>query len=678
MNQLNILSVDIAQPLGMTKLKPDSTLSSADQAATSGNQSFADLVREHLNQDDKEKAGGTDSEDGKKSPLIALLAKQQSVKPVGSKSNEQPGSEEQGISEIASKATLIEQETQGEIKTSEKTATEPQTLMALLNAANKMLPAEAADTSQTSGQNAITSQNESKTDETAQTLTEQASGKQGLVGEAIPKDVIAQQAILEHLGNEDIDPEGVLKQELVAAKVQTEQGQTGPALSDGKNSAQDLIEPSLANKATNEQAASGETPDSEQLQNLKVSGGAEPPVSELDSAKTSKQQGEAEPSNNNATALEKQIPNREGSRADQVTTATPGEPAPEPAAEPKPAPAPSQPSQQAQTSIAQSASPENQQEKVDETARLRAESIAAQNSVEADEKNVKVNTGSNQASVASKTPTITPNNAGQQVPQHNTQTSETVDVNADHKDHNVKDNLSEHEVKLKGNANQSSDESIAGKEEQSAKQDNNQNASQNSQQQHQPQQGQGITEAVEQRSEHKDTEQLLDAIAGKITKETNANLKSSMVNLNDNLNLYNKDATVALKEKVMLMVNQKMQQVEIRLDPAELGSMHIRVNLQNEQASVSFLVQSQQAKEALEQNIGKLKEMLAESGVDVGNADIERQDKGEKNGQDDNISNQGQGVNEGDNHGDSDSQTQEINVSAKQLSGAQSGIDYYA
>ena len=56
------------------------------------------------------------------------------------------------------------------------------------------------------------------------------------------------------------------------------------------------------------------------------------------------------------------------------------------------------------------------------------------------------------------------------------------------------------------------------------------------------------------------------------------------------LNLQQQDATLQLRERVHVMVRQNIQVAEIRLDPAELGQMQIRVNLQQEQASVQFIV----------------------------------------------------------------------------------------
>ena len=47
----------------------------------------------------------------------------------------------------------------------------------------------------------------------------------------------------------------------------------------------------------------------------------------------------------------------------------------------------------------------------------------------------------------------------------------------------------------------------------------------------------------------------------------------------------------SLKDKVMVMMNQKLQQIEIRLDPQELGNVNVKINMQNEQAVVGdFLI----------------------------------------------------------------------------------------
>jgi len=143
---------------------------------------------------------------------------------------------------------------------------------------------------------------------------------------------------------------------------------------------------------------------------------------------------------------------------------------------------------------------------------------------------------------------------------------------------------------------------------------------------------------------------------------------------NETISIYRKDFSNALKDKVMVMVNQKLRQLEIRLDPPELGSMQVRLNLQNEQAAVNFVVQNQQAKEALEQNINKLKDMLADSGVDVGDANIEQRDH-QSSEQDELASNFS------DKQQASEQELSEsklLNTSTNLYKASATGVDYYA
>ncbi|WP_206484724.1 flagellar hook-length control protein FliK [Thalassotalea sp. G2M2-11] len=149
--------------------------------------------------------------------------------------------------------------------------------------------------------------------------------------------------------------------------------------------------------------------------------------------------------------------------------------------------------------------------------------------------------------------------------------------------------------------------------------------------------------------------------------------KSAINIQNETIAIYRKDFSTALKDKVMVMVNQKIKQLDIRLDPPELGSMQVRLNLQNEQAAVSFVVQNQQAKEALEQNMDKLKHMLADSGVDVGDTDIEQRESCSDN--------QGESAGAKNGHAgqEEDALDSGISFSGQNLYKASAtGVDYYA
>lgn len=155
--------------------------------------------------------------------------------------------------------------------------------------------------------------------------------------------------------------------------------------------------------------------------------------------------------------------------------------------------------------------------------------------------------------------------------------------------------------------------------------------------------------------------------------EVSQNQKSNTQLHQETIAIFRKDFSDAVKGKVMLMISQKLQQFDITLDPPELGNMQVRVNLQGEQATVNFIVQNQQAKEALEQNMHKLRDLLADQGVDVGEANVEQQSDNESN--DENTENSPH--NSITNTADA-SDAIEHSLSASMLNSSSTSVDYYA
>ncbi|QTH63768.1 flagellar hook-length control protein FliK [Psychrosphaera ytuae] len=80
-----------------------------------------------------------------------------------------------------------------------------------------------------------------------------------------------------------------------------------------------------------------------------------------------------------------------------------------------------------------------------------------------------------------------------------------------------------------------------------------------------------------------------------------------------------------IQTQVGLMMARNMKSVDIRLDPPELGSIQVKLSL-GEQANVSFVVSTQQAKDALEDSLPKLREMLEKQGMELGNSDVSKDD----------------------------------------------------
>ncbi|MCH2041591.1 MAG: flagellar hook-length control protein FliK [Saccharospirillaceae bacterium] len=87
--------------------------------------------------------------------------------------------------------------------------------------------------------------------------------------------------------------------------------------------------------------------------------------------------------------------------------------------------------------------------------------------------------------------------------------------------------------------------------------------------------------------------------------------------------------TPAMGSRIVTMVAENIQQAEIHLDPPELGSLEIKLQVNQEQASVQVQVQTPQVKEVLEANAQRLKDELAEQGLELAGFDVSQQEKGQ-------------------------------------------------
>jgi len=93
------------------------------------------------------------------------------------------------------------------------------------------------------------------------------------------------------------------------------------------------------------------------------------------------------------------------------------------------------------------------------------------------------------------------------------------------------------------------------------------------------------------------------------------------------LDLQQTEASQKLQERINIMMSRNIQRADIRLDPPELGSVHIRVNMSGEQASVQFQAQTQQARDALETTMPRLREMLEQQGINLADTQVGEQSK---------------------------------------------------
>lgn len=123
-----------------------------------------------------------------------------------------------------------------------------------------------------------------------------------------------------------------------------------------------------------------------------------------------------------------------------------------------------------------------------------------------------------------------------------------------------------------------------------------------------------------------DYEQSLTDIQVLQSQHIQSTAQTKQVSIDPNvmqaINIIKSDAAKLLQERVSSMLSINNKEAEIRLDPPEMGSMQIRIRSDAEQAQINFVVQNQQAKEALEQSLPKLREMLAQQGIELGESSI--------------------------------------------------------
>ena len=164
----------------------------------------------------------------------------------------------------------------------------------------------------------------------------------------------------------------------------------------------------------------------------------------------------------------------------------------------------------------------------------------------------------------------------------------------------------------------------------------------------------------------------LDANSLDVAQQTEGQRNTqSQVMLDKPANILKPEGQTQFAEKIRWIVNARNSFAEIRLDPPELGSVQVKVNMAGEAAAVSFVVQSQQARDALDQALPKLRDMLSQQGIELGQSSVQ-QDHQQQQGE----QQQGQFA-----QGKADDGMDEIAgevIEQRVVNGSAGGIDFYA
>lgn len=75
-------------------------------------------------------------------------------------------------------------------------------------------------------------------------------------------------------------------------------------------------------------------------------------------------------------------------------------------------------------------------------------------------------------------------------------------------------------------------------------------------------------------------------------------------------------------QKVVLMVNRSESRAELTLTPPHMGRVEVTITVEGDRSSAAFVAASPAAREALEQALPRLREMLADAGITLGQASV--------------------------------------------------------
>lgn len=78
-------------------------------------------------------------------------------------------------------------------------------------------------------------------------------------------------------------------------------------------------------------------------------------------------------------------------------------------------------------------------------------------------------------------------------------------------------------------------------------------------------------------------------------------------------------------QKVTWLATQRVQSAELHLNPAQLGPLEVSLKLNGDQASVQFISAHAVVRDAIEQSLPRLRDMLADSGITLGNTTVSDQ-----------------------------------------------------
>tara|TARA_R110002050_G_scaffold268113_1_gene409971 strand:- start:19876 stop:21270 length:1395 start_codon:yes stop_codon:yes gene_type:complete len=123
-----------------------------------------------------------------------------------------------------------------------------------------------------------------------------------------------------------------------------------------------------------------------------------------------------------------------------------------------------------------------------------------------------------------------------------------------------------------------------------------------------------------------------------------------------------------LSSRVIWMAREGVQQASLKLNPANMGPVEVKLHMHNEQANISFIAQHAATRDALEQALPRLRESFQENGMELAHADVSQEEFSQADEQDNNKTTSNSSASERDNlDTDIESVTDEVNITEQDI-----------
>lgn len=132
-------------------------------------------------------------------------------------------------------------------------------------------------------------------------------------------------------------------------------------------------------------------------------------------------------------------------------------------------------------------------------------------------------------------------------------------------------------------------------------------------------------------------------------------------------------------QKVIFMAAGQDQSATLTLNPPDLGPLQVVLSVSNDQAQVTFSAAQPEVRAALESAMPKLREMMSESGLSLGNASVNDGSAEQRQAQGDSRAQGGRaGVGNGNGSGDGQGAAVEVPVRRGRVLGGNGAVDTFA